>query len=173
MLVGGVPCNNTTAGTWYARQRKTPEMKNLKNSFFNISAEVVIDICLSSHFHRFSCCVGLSNFTFCNIWHRLTYPSSFSHTLPETRVQQIANMQFRRPKIQKERQEIHYNVAQQSDNTVVETWYGRRQESKAKTLLGSHLKIEVRLDFFENRSPIRYSFSSCDLSARRLDMNLE
>ena len=62
------------------------------------------------------------------------------------------------------------NVAQQSDNTVVETWYGRRQESKAKTLLGSRLKIEVRLDFFENGSPIRYSFRLCDLSAQRPDM---
>ena len=75
-------------------------------------------------------------------------------------------MRFRRPKKNKKKDKKYItNVAQQSDNTVVETWYGRRQESKAKTLPGSRLKIELRLDFlkievrlffFENRSPIRF-----------------
>ena len=172
-MVGGVPCNNTTAGTWYARQRKTPEMKNLNNSFFTISAKVVIDICLSSHFRRFSCCVGLSYFTFCIYgtgWH-IHHSFLIPYLKPEFSILRICNSGAQKYK-KKDKNNIT-NVAQQSDNTVVETWYGRRQESKAKTLLGSHLKIEVRLDFFENRSPIRYSFSSCDRSARRLDMNLE
>ena len=118
----------------------------------------------------------------------------FSYLVPETRAKQIANMRFRRPKKNKKKDKKYItNVAQQSDNTVVETWYGRRQESKAKTLLGSRLKIELRLDFlkievrlffFENRSPIRFFFENRSrvryffslynlLSARRLYMNLE
>ena len=58
-------------------------------------------------------------------------------------------MRFRRPKYKKKDNKYITNVAQQSDNTVVETWYGRRQESKAKTLPGSRLKIELRLDFLK------------------------
>ena len=145
-MVDGVPCNNTTAGTWYARQRKTPEMKNLYNSFFNISGEVVIDICLSSHFRRFSCCVGLSYFTLCiygTSWH-IHHPFLIPYLKPEFSRLRICNSDAQ--KYKKKGKKNITNVAQQSDNTVVETWYGRRQESKAKTLRGSRLKIEVRLD---------------------------
>ena len=146
-MVGGVPCNNTTAGTWYARQRKTSEMKNLNNSFFNISTEVVIDIRLSSHFRRFSCCVDLSYFTFCIYgtgWH-IHHSFLIPYLKPEFSILRICNSGAQKYK-KKDKNNIT-NVAQQSDNTVVETWYGRRQESKAKTLLGSPLKIELQLDF--------------------------
>ena len=146
-MVDGVPCNNTTAGTWYARQRKTPEMKNLYNSFFNIFGEVVIDICLSSHFCRFSCCVGLSYFTFCIYgtgWH-IHHPFLIPYLKPEFSRLRICDSDAQ--KYKKKDKKYITNVAQQSDNTVVETWYGRRQESKAKTLLGSHLKKAETLLF--------------------------
>ena len=130
-------------------------MKYLDNSFFTISAEVVIDICLSSNFRRFSCSVGLSYFTFCIYgtgW-QIHHPFLIPYMKPEFSRLWICDSDAQ--KYKKKDKKYITNVAQQSDNTVVETWYGRRQESKAKTLLGSHLKkkfdwislkIEVPLD---------------------------
>ena len=154
---------------------------------------MVIDICLSSHFRKFSCCVGLSYFTFCIYgtgWH-IHHPFLIPYLKPEFSRLRICDSDAQ--KYKKKDTKYITNVAQQSDNTVVETWYGRRQESKAKTLPGSRLKIELRLDFlkievrlffFENRSPIRFFFENRSrvryffslynlLSARRLYMNLE
>ena len=79
-------------------------------------------------------------------WH-IHHPFLIPYLKPEFSRLRICNSDA--PKYKKEDKKYITNVAQQSDNTVVETWYGRRQESKAKTLLGSRLKIELRLDLLK------------------------
>ena len=88
-------------------------------------------------------------------WH-IHHPFLIPYLKPEFSRLRICNSDAQ--KYKKKGKKNITNVAQQSDNTVVETWYGRRQESKAKTPLGSRLKIVFRLDFFENRGPIKIFF---------------